>query len=240
MMHSPSSRFVILFTGRSGSSYLSSLLDSHPNVICEGEMLAEILRVGRPPERQLIWSRKLFQTKRPRKIVSVGFKTKLDDIYNTDGFRDLLDEFGVRLVHLIRQNLVKQVISALNAERLYETTGQWNVLNERGPIHQYAPLSVDADRFDRLLHYRVSGETRLAEFVSKMQRPMTHVIYEDLLISREQTLGALYDFLNVPHRSVTSRFEKHTPDNLREAIANFDELKRRYAGTDFEPMFDET
>lgn len=235
-MNTQISRFVILFTGRSGSSYLTSLLDSHPNIICEGEMLAEIVHVGEPPEKQLSWSRQFFKATRPREIRSVGYKTKLSDVVDPGGFWRLLDDLGVRLIHLIRPNLVKQVVSALNAERLHERTGQWNIQNEGERLGR---LSVDRERFEGLLQNRVAGEKQLAASVAEMGRPAKQVVYEELLRKPEETLQEVYDFLDVPYRPVVSRFKKHTPDDLRAVVTNFDELKRHYAGTRFEAMFDE-
>jgi hypothetical protein len=32
---------------------------------------------------------------------------------------------------------------------------------------------------------------------------------------------------------------KHTSDDLRQVVVNFEDLRRRYAGTPYAPMFDE-
>ena len=235
-MNTTHSKFAILFTGRSGSSYLTSMLDSHPNIICEGEMLAQIVHVGEPPEKQLAWSRQFYDSARPQDIRSVGYKTKLSDVVDPGGFRRLLDDLGVRLIHLIRRNLVKQVISALNAERLHQKTGQWNIQDEG---ERLGPFSVDEKTFDSLLKNRMAGEKKLAESIAEIGRSAKQVVYEDLLRKPDETLQDLYDFLDVPSRPVVSQFRKHTPDDLRAVVTNFDELKQRYAGTRFEAMFDE-
>ena len=38
---------------------------------------------------------------------------------------------------------------------------------------------------------------------------------------------------------VTSNSLKVTSDDLRDSVKNFDELRARYVGTPYEPMFDE-
>jgi LPS sulfotransferase NodH len=183
-MKTPISRFVILFTGRSGSSYLSSLLNSHPNVICEGEMLAQIIYAGEPPEKQLTWSRQFFEAERPPQILCVGYKTKLSDVVESERFQGLLKELDVRVVHLVRRNLVKQVVSAMNAERLHQTTGQWNIRDEG---ERLGAFHADPAKFDVTLRNRVSGEKQLATSVSSLQLPTMRVDYEDLLYARDVT-----------------------------------------------------
>lgn len=234
-MNTQLSRFVILFTGRSGSSYLASMLNSHQNILCEGEMLAQIISSGEQPGKQIEWSRRFFESARSNDVLAVGYKTKVDDVVDTKGFAGILTTMDVKIIHLTRENLVKQVVSAINAKRLHEKTGQWNVRDEGDRL---GALAVDPAQFDRVLRNRINGESRLAAFVAELQLPTLRVLYEDLLAAREETIRGICTFLGVPYEHVVSEFKKHTPDDLRTVISNFDELKMGYAGTPFESMFE--
>lgn len=235
-MAKPKSKFVVLFTGRSGSSYLTSLLNSHPNVICEGEMLAQIIRNGEPIQRQLGWSRTFFEAGRSDGILAVGYKTKMADVADPEGFRGMLQELGIRVVHLVRRNLVKQVVSAINAERLFKRTGEWNIRDERSRLGAF---SIAPGEFDVALRNRVAGETQLSMAVKELAVPTLCVGYEDLLYELHSTLDGLFSFLEIPPAAVGSEFKKHTPDSLRDVVLNLAELKAVYAGTEYEAMFDE-
>jgi hypothetical protein len=65
------------------------------------------------------------------------------------------------------------------------------------------------------------------------------VVYEDLVLHRQRALKEVCRFLRLRYRPLTSPLEKNTSDGLREAVANFDELRSRYVGTRYEAMFDE-
>jgi hypothetical protein len=49
----------------------------------------------------------------------------------------------------------------------------------------------------------------------------------------------LYGFLDVADVATEGKTLKHTSDDLRQAILNFEELRAGYAGTRYAPMFDE-
>ena len=49
----------------------------------------------------------------------------------------------------------------------------------------------------------------------------------------------MFAFLDVPERAVQSKTLKHTSDDLRQVITNFDDLRARYTGTRYASMFDE-
>ena len=64
--------FIVLFPGRTGSSWLVDALSRHPEIGIEGEIL-----VGRTEREQEDHLRRLFGT---RSRLARGFKTKLKDV----------------------------------------------------------------------------------------------------------------------------------------------------------------
>lgn len=228
-------RFVILFLERDGSTYLTSLLMSHPNVKAVFERFAVMRNKGKNGKEQLAWMRRFMQPAIINRHGAIGFKTKLGDILAPDEFTDLAAELQCRVIHMRRWNHVKAVVSKVNARRLYEKSGNWNLydMNDRMP-----PLAIEPSEFDRMLFERATAESQLTEFIETLGQPTLQVGYEEILADREAVLKSVFNFLGVPDKPVKSKTIKHTSDNLRDVLTNFAELRSHYEGTDYAPMFD--
>src|SRR5262249_43296180 len=111
-------RFVLLFEGRSGSTYLMESLDAHPQVVAAHEILTELKLEPDVARLQLERTRAFLTEPRDGAIAAVGFKTKLADVVDRDAFAALLRALDVRIIHLRRRNLIKLALSVLNAKRL--------------------------------------------------------------------------------------------------------------------------
>ncbi len=230
------SRFVILFVERSGSTYLATLLASHPRILARREEFAHLRQRGVGGAGQLEWARKFWSPGLLNRYRAVGFKTKLVDILDPQGFTRLLVERRVHVIELHRRNLVKAVVSTLNARRLHEASGNWNLLRESDRL---PPLRVEPEEFERLLQERIRWERELEDFSAGLPLPLVRLYYEDLLEDESAFVGRVLDFLRVERRPLRGRTLKNTQDDLRRALLNFDELRLRYAGTPWDAMFDE-
>lgn len=227
-------RFVILFPGRVGSTYLVSALDGHRDIEAKGERLDPLRASG--ASAQLDWTRRYLRGPIVNRHRAVGFKTKLRDVLDADGFARLLDELDARVMLLDRRNDVKHVVSRVTARHLRDTTGRWN---RYGTEPAAAPVEIDPDDFDERLRAVVAEKASIADFVAGLDRPTLGVSYEDLLATPDATFGRVLDFLDVRRRPIRGATEKHTSDDLRDVLVNFETLRARYEGTRFGPMFDE-
>lgn len=230
------SPFIILFVERDGSTYLTSLLISHPGVKAVYERFAVMRQKGLSGEDQLAWARKFWTRPLFGKVGAIGFKTKLVDVLDVNGLAELMSELRVTTLQMHRNNTVKAVVSRMNARRLHEESGNWNLYREKDRM---PPMEIDLAAFDKQLQERKRSEAELARFVDRLDLPTLDVSYESLLTDRDVTLLRVFEALGVPAHSVTSKTIKHTSDDLRDVILNFDELKARYAGTPYHAMFDE-
>jgi LPS sulfotransferase NodH len=225
-------RFVILFMGRSGSTYLVDALASHPEVRVQWEGLLGKKDADAQHQR----ARKFF-TQSPHGVCpAVGFKTKLSRVKDRDGFAKLLGEMRARIILLQRRNIVKHVVSWINSERIHDSTGYWNLWNEENRL----PLAtIDVAKFDRRLEQVEKGKRALESYAENMELLTLWLYYEDLLVDRRATLERVFSFLEVRFEPVQGGSIKNTSDDLREAVSNFDELRSHYIGTPYEQMFDE-
>lgn len=225
-------KFVILMMGRSGSSYLTALLDSHPRILAKGEKLAGMKK----PQKQRSWTERFFSEPPPSGVTAIGFKTKVKDIADKDAFAELLREQTVRILLLRRRNVVKMTISWLNAERLFQETGEWNLTKKEDPLP--APV-IDPERFAHRLEQMEKATAALEQYGNGLGLPCHSLYYEDLLIDLDSALEKIFRFLDVESAPTQCELRKNTSDNLRDAIMNFDELRTRYVGTPYLEMFDE-
>lgn len=229
-------RFVVLFVERAGSTYLMTTLASHPEIHALREQFSVLRQQGVDGAGQLQWAREFWTPPLIGEHAAIGFKTKLVDVLDPAGFAALLREKQVRIIQLQRRNAVKGAISTLNARRLHEASGNWNLLQEED---RQSPFAVDLEEFDRLLAAREAWDRELEAFVAALQLPTLALCYEELLEDEGAFLRKVVTFLDVPERAMQGRTLKHTTDDLRQAITNYDELRARYAGARYAPMFDE-
>ena len=228
--------YVILFLERDGSTFLTSLLISHPDIQAIYERFAVLNQQGLNGSDQLAWARGLFTPSLFSRYAAVGFKTKLVDVQDLDGFTKLLQEKNCHIIHMQRRNSVKAVVSKINARRLFEATGKWNLYTETDRL---PAQDIDLAEFDQLLEEREQANRHLAQYIDELNLPTLKVVYEDLLIDHDAEIQRILEFLHVKPYPVQAKTLKNTRDNLREAVANFDALRARYSGTAYLSQFDE-
>jgi LPS sulfotransferase NodH len=229
-------RFAILFVERAGSTYLITALNAHPRILAVTEKFDALRQDGKDSAAQLAWAHEFFTPPMIGRRRAVGFKTKLVDVLDPDGFARLLQQYRCRVICLRRRNSVKAVISTINARRQWEHSGNWNLLDE---ANRLASFRVDASEFERLLHERERLDAEVGAYAKSLQLPTVDLYYEDLLCDREGFVADVFAFLGVTPMPVQGLTLKNTKDNLREAVVNFHELRSRYSGTRYESMFDE-
>ena len=228
--------FVILFVERAGSSFLQTALKSHPSILARPEKLGALRHDGGSARDQLKWTSRFLNAPLVGRHRAIGFKTKLVDVLDREGFAKVLCQRGVKVIHLQRRNSIKAVVSTLNARRQWEVSGNWNLHSE---VTRLPAFTVDPTEFARLLKEREELNRDLENYVQTLELPTLRLWYEDLLWDRDSFLRETLDFLNVPVRRLEATTLKNTKDDLRQAITNFDELRASYEGTPYESMFDE-
>lgn len=228
--------FVVLFVERSGSTYLATALDAHPNILSLREQFATIRQQGGDAAAQLVWADEFWTSPLIGRIAARGFKAKYEDILDRDAFAELVSRKNVKVICLRRRNTVKGVVSTLNAARLWEKTGAWNLLNQSDRMPSFA---IDPAQFHDMLQQRQLWDDEIERYTNHLGRPTLWLHYEEMLHDMDSFLSRVFGFIGVPPLPVQGRTYKHTKDELSQVILNFEELRNSYRGTPFEPMFDE-
>lgn len=228
-------RSVAIFTGgRSGSQHLVELLDSHPHIACDGE----VLRGNRRFPRVHLASRALRRTNAMFSADVYGFKVTTNDLFwyprrYPDPTR-FLRRFATLpnvLVVLRRRNLLGQALSYLDGKRR-----QFHV---RGESPTFRPLHVVPEELLASLWAYEVDDRRLVEVV----RTLDHIelFYEEDLIGaaqQEATARRLLTALDLPVVPLQSRLRKAGPTDPLERIANFDEVRAALDGTRYAPLLE--
>ena len=200
------------------------MLNGHPQIRAKGEGLVGHKR----SEKQLIRARKMLTDRENTDLAAVGFKTKFKDIKDFEAFRQLLCELNTSVIYLTRENHVKWAISRLNAVRLHENTGKWNLTKND---HRLPPLEIDFEKFDRILKHTPEWVRVADDKIASLDLPKLRISYEELLLKRKQTLGDIFTFLGARQYDVFTSARKNTGDELSKAIKNLSELRDRYRCT---------
>lgn len=229
-------RFVILFVERAGSTYLTTTLNSHPDILSLGEQFDVLKQQGKSAQEQLSWCKEFLTPRLVGRNKARGFKTKLVDVLDPDGFAALLQQQNCKIILLQRRNSIKAVVSTINAKRLWEKSGYWNLLDESNRMPAF---EINLELFDELLQTRLKLDREIENYVKNLQLPTLQLYYKDLLEDEDGFINNVFSFLGVKPKPVEGITKKHTKDNLREVILNFDEIYEKYKGTEFEPMFNE-
>jgi LPS sulfotransferase NodH len=202
---------VILSVGRTGSELLVSLLDSHPLIVCDGEVLnprprfsdhylaANAARAGLRGARAYGW--KLLQGQIPN-----------------DGYVSRLHNRGYRIIFLERRDLVQQAISFIRAERI-------GYHHRRDDNATYPALHIPAVEVLVAAYFCDQGAAVVRSMVSQV--PHLALVYEDDLADgalHQGTVDRVCRYLGLPSAPVASDHVKITPRRTRDMVTNFDEI----------------
>lgn len=224
----PSVRFVIYGQGRTGSSLLRSLLNTHPDVHCDGEILGQPVLV---PESHVERHARLAG----RRVF--GFKVKIYQltwIQDRDpaSFLRSLQGRGYRIIHLYRENLLRHAISNLYAEH-------------RGHYHDRAvgerpSIEVDPDRVTEAMRRRQQHRDDEDRSLAGLEH--LRLTYEDdLLVPSRQEDAAVRVFrhLGLEPVEVSTSLARSVTGHLADRITNYDELVRSLADTPYERFLED-
>ncbi|MEM5372380.1 sulfotransferase [Paraburkholderia azotifigens] len=235
--------FVILGMPRTGTHYLEELLNEHPNVSSNGELLNPYDAIWDNRKRLLLSDRELLEVaylhypSRPGKnaITHVGCKINQPQFQERPRFFDELARWPrLQVILVIRRNTLESLRSLVQARE----SGQWlkfGAGNDSGPPPQVTLKIEDcedyleaADDFHRLVMSSFAPTNILT------------VEYESLLGNPASCLHAVWSFLEIPVRpcSGSTVLQRQEVRPLEQTVLNFEELKRHFTGGQYESFFE--
>lgn len=246
-------RFCLLTTPRSGSTWFLSLLNSHPQIGAFGEAFLN------KPANKSAWHNLAFLP--ADRFCSFRRTTRAIRPWSTFQYMDMLvEEFSARhqalgfklmyrqllrqpeilpkmvqdryhIVHLVRENYLDVMISEA-------------IMRKRGKAHSNKEVESQSVRLNpsSLVRILTAKKWRVdaARFVLRaLSLPILEVSYESLLEDLEVTLQGTTDFLSVPpYTGYESDFKKISSAPDWERIENYEEVREVLASTPFASLLD--
>jgi len=223
--------FVILCLGRTGSTHLVFLLDSHPQIRCFGELFT--YQEGTLDEAFVTSSQSdprdyVAQLTSPLTETAVGFKLPLSSIRAHPDSLGLLEPPDLRMVRLGRLNLLALFVSRrlLASTRVPQST--------RG---DYGDATVVLDPKQCLAVFRrmEEHERYLDELTDG--KPVFRITYEELV--KGQRLDEIQRFLGVEPTAMESPFRRIRSRPLSETVENWSEVEAALRGSPYERFLDD-
>ena len=234
-------RFVIVAAPRTGSNWVCSMLNSHPEILCHHEIFnpegihyaldhrAGDMDCGTRDERDrapLDFIARLWRQTFGKR--AVGFKINRGQ--NEAAFRHVLADASVRKIVLARRNRVKTFVSEMIAER----TGRWESYGRADGEEKCDRFEVDVEAL--LRHAALNREyyARVHDALNSSGQDCLRVTYENL--KGEAEWVSMLRFLGVaPDASALApATRKQNPKDLRDIISNYTQLEAALAGSELE------
>jgi len=228
--------FVILFIGRSGSSHLQSLLGSHPDVNCFDEVFNEKSREGRFQGVEAVEAHLTEMYSRPETAAGFQFKYPKQPALFPEVTRWLgARRSEVRVIQLRRNNRLKGAISLQNWKKIRAATAAANLRADS--TYELQPLKLDIDAAIARMRDHERADIECASMAEQFEH--SHLLtYEELCSDPASVVSDLLSFLGVDKRPLVSDLRKATTDDMRTALANYDEVAERLAGTKYAKYLD--
>lgn len=245
------SKFVVLTTNRSGSTWLMSTLNSLPNVTAQGELFLPRPRVSERRWDSDFACPRFIETKfegltfRPFSVFSylnalyrtpglVGFKLMYAQLGLYPEILAYLMKHRVRVVHLIRQNHLDVVLSYAVKAKI----GRAHLL-----LGQSAPddmrVELDTKNLVRQLAWLQKKHNIARKLLKWCRLPHLEVAYEDLL-GNPAHFRLIWDFLSIKSTESMpqSTLVKIRTKGQRDVLSNYTEVQKVLGNTKFAELLD--
>jgi len=215
--HQPDKKFLILSTGRSGSTLLINFLNSSPNIHCEGELLRS---KNIAPKRVI----RLSEQACPKQVF--GFKLLTYQLLQLQPSISSKKEFlasliadGYQILYLERKNSLLQALSIIYAMQ----RNVWHYKSETTVAH--SKITLDPKKLAKVIQeceqFKVLESTLLEDL------PYLYINYEEDLQPKEKipsTVQKLEAFLDISLQEPVITLKKVTPKKLSGFLKNYKEI----------------
>ena len=240
-------RFILLAGRRSGTTLLVTCLDSHPQIQCGKDVFSTTRRlryfqVDRPSGRFFKFRSRsakhridyIFRRKQLIDAYLAEVYTPADDSIRAVGGRlsyaqarkypaalKWVAEHDASVIHLIRQNPIKAIVSQATAQkrRTYHTASSVKKVTVRLSPHDLQKLALT--RLHEIEHRSMFSDGQYHE-----------VTYESFVADRDGETHRMLDFLHIDQFApLTTDLVKQNPDSLADILENYEEVARAFKGT---------
>ncbi|MCH6255230.1 hypothetical protein MLD52_01635 [Puniceicoccaceae bacterium K14] len=268
-MQSDKIRYALISRQRSGTKFLKLTLSKHPEIFTHKEVLSVSPEKSKRPHNVHRFMMDRF-TQNPSAIIEdrtrhnysayieylyessnspiVGLDLKYNQLNQFTTFKSCLEKANIRVIHLIRKNVLRQYLSALQYKLLDGSKIPDDKIYEIGAL-PITPAKLPCD--SGLLNILRAALEQIEQYRTylKAHFPYCEIHYESFipkgkLISNEipqPILQGIYNFLGVSDKTfspLVTRKSQH-PYLIKELVSNYDELEDFLNKSDLGYLLDE-
>ena len=233
-------KMLMIISGRSGSSYLRTLMNQDPRVLMMGEMLAKKNQEEQEKIIRRFFDGKIDEHNSEKNKLVIGFKTKLTDVLNENNFVQQINCNNTVIIINRRKNYLRQAISRARMLVLIDKTRKKYGESHHSPKYKndvVDKIKVDVDWIYKFTKDFEARDKQLEKLSKKLDNKVEIIFYEDFAYDPVIAVNKLSEILELDLKIENfNATYKNTPANLKEAIINYDELKARLENTKYLPM----
>ncbi len=237
-------KFIIYGVQRSGTSYVGSLLDSHPDIIAMGEPLCipvtgslcyenthrypQYLKKYNKGDNEETFYEYFESIYSSLDANAIGFKLMHNQISQYPYILKYLREHSFKMICIKRTNILKRYLSDLQTQKtgMYGTTKK-----DKLRVGLVVPIETLLERLDSYAEQLSKWEASIDEFCL----PSIVVQYESLNKHLSYECEQLMSFLSVDSTiSLSSELIKINTDELSDLIENYKDVRQLLLGTPYE------
>ena len=243
-------KFCILTRQRSGSTWLRTLLGSHPEIKSLGEIFLDH-KPNRRWQKDLIMPFYQFQEsmslKRPwvvfeyldtlndypEEYKAVGYKLMFNTLVKRPEIFLKMIANQFKIIHLIRNNYLDVIISRENAWGKSENRVQHTNIDVK-----LEPIYLNTTTLLQEIRQLEARIQKHKSFLHVMPIPTLQIEYEELCTHTDTVLSSIVNFLGLSNSEITykSNLKKINKGKYSEKIANYKEVKNLLSNTKYENL----
>jgi LPS sulfotransferase NodH len=241
-------KFIIFSGARSGSTLLSNMLNTHPEILCHHEIfnsqkiyyaqnIRDNISINTVEERDRnveLFLAKLWQ--KNFNSTAVGFKILRNQ--NPTAASLVIKDKKVRKILLVRRNQIKSYVSMKIAMK----TKNWCVSTKntpQGKESQQVSIKVNVESLHNWIKKHNKYYESIRQQLRNSKQSFLEISYEDLVGPKNELVkSSVLQFIGVsaqPHILQTT-LKKQNSENLVDLVSNFGELEEKLRGTELAPL----
>lgn len=234
--------FAILGMPRTGTHYLEELLNEHPNVLSNGELLNTYDPKWADKDRLLRSDRELldlaylqFPAPSDKKVTHVGCKINQPQFHERPGFLAELARWpGLKVILVVRKNTLESLRSLVQARQ----SRQW--LKFSSDDAAAPPPSVKLSIATCEAYFKTTEDFHTQVARSFASTNLLVIEYENLLWDSAPSMATIWDFLGVPELQLSARamLQRQETRPLDQTLQNFHELRLHFADGPYAKFFE--
>ncbi|WVZ66882.1 hypothetical protein U9M48_016043 [Paspalum notatum var. saurae] len=240
--------FVIVSMQRSGSGWVETLLNSHPNISSNGEIFNRVDRRENVSSilqtLDKLYDLDWFSSAAKNECTAAfGLKWMLNQgiLENHDDIVRYLNKKGVSVLFLFRRNTLRRLISVLandydrEAKQLNGTHKSHVHSKEEAEI--LAKFKPELDTSTLITNIR-NIEKTIKDCLDHFKSTRHMILYYEDIVHNSNALSQALEFLRVPMRRLMSRQVKIHTRTLPDLVKNWEEVSMKLNGTEYAHFLD--